>query len=129
MNHIVGSFANSDELIKGRAAQIGEVREHGGKKMKKTANGWIPVSESGKSDSPSPQDKKQQTEAAELNRLRSAYANVSKASLGSKIKKMEIRLTKEKREDKSKDPGDRRSIAHGDTERKIKKLKVIYKEK
>lgn len=42
---------------------------------------------------------------------------------------MEARLKKEKREDQSKAPGDRRSIAHGETERKIKQLKIIYNEK
>jgi len=34
------------EFEKGRAAQMGEVREHGGKKMKKTPKGWVPVERS-----------------------------------------------------------------------------------
>lgn len=34
-----------DEIIKGKRAQMGEVREWGGVKMRKEANGWIPVKE------------------------------------------------------------------------------------
>ena len=41
-----------EELTKGKAATIGEVRTHGGKKMKKTAQGWVSASDSqGKKES------------------------------------------------------------------------------
>jgi len=36
-----------DEIIKGKRAQMGEVREWGGIKMRKEANGWVPVKEGG----------------------------------------------------------------------------------
>lgn len=36
-----------DEIIKGKRAQMGEVREWGGVKMRKEANGWVPVREGG----------------------------------------------------------------------------------
>lgn len=36
---------NLDTLEKGKVAQIGETREWSGQKMKKTAEGWVPVSE------------------------------------------------------------------------------------
>ena len=46
MNHLSGSFSNSDELYKGKKADIGEVREHGGKKYKKMGEGkWVPVTD------------------------------------------------------------------------------------
>lgn len=36
---------NLDTLEKGKVAQIGETREWSGQKMKKTAEGWVPISE------------------------------------------------------------------------------------
>jgi hypothetical protein len=50
LDHIRNSFSNQNELIKGKPAQIGEIREHGGKKMKKTPQGWVPAGD-GKKDS------------------------------------------------------------------------------
>lgn len=59
-------FSNANELIKGgRPAQIGEVREHGGKKMKKTAQGWVPVGEGGGKGSEKEPTKKEDTSAAD----------------------------------------------------------------
>ena len=49
LDHISNSFSNQNELEKGKPAQIGEIREHGGKKMKKTPQGWVPAGD-GKKD-------------------------------------------------------------------------------
>lgn len=109
-----------DSFEKGKEAPIGTVAMHGGKQMKKVGpDKWEPVKDT---KAPSAAD-------AELGRLRSAYSNVSKEDLGRRIKKMEMKIAQEKKEDKSRAPGDRRSIAHGEMQRKIKKLKIIYKEK
>lgn len=50
--HIRKSLASTweeikNEIIKGKRAQVGEVREWGGIKMRKEANGWVPVREGG----------------------------------------------------------------------------------
>lgn len=52
-------------LEKGKRAEIGEERTHGGRKMKKTANGWVPVSsgrKAGKEEEESDKKGKKQEE-------------------------------------------------------------------
>jgi hypothetical protein len=39
-----------EELLKGKKANIGEIREWGGQKVQKTAQGWVPVKEGERKD-------------------------------------------------------------------------------
>ena len=45
-NNILKGFSNTDEILKGKVAQLGEIREWQGGKYKKTVAGWVPVSDS-----------------------------------------------------------------------------------
>jgi len=101
--NIVSSFE------KGRAVPVGTVSNG----YKKVAEGkWQRV-----------------TQNDEQKRLEQAYWNVSKPQLASKINKMKANVKKLKREDKTREPGQKRSIYIKELENKIKLLTKIYHNK
>ena len=44
----IGPDQTAEMLEKGKKANIGEIRDWGGKKMQKTVNGWVPVTQGAK---------------------------------------------------------------------------------
>lgn len=50
-----------DELEKGKAGQLGEIRTWGGKKYQKTSKGWRPVKKSTQESSPSEENKEEKS--------------------------------------------------------------------
>ena len=73
----IGPDTTAEILEKGKKAEVGEVREWKGQKMRKTANGWIPVTD-GKQKSnqeePSTETKEQPQDLATLARAASDSA-------------------------------------------------------
>jgi len=91
-----------DEFSKGKKANVGEIREWGGKKYQKTVNGWVPYNEGGKKskqDDKKPQGKKTdgkqtQRKEADIEQAKSKFVRAKTGYMRAKSEKDEAGMKK-----------------------------------
>lgn len=92
-----------DTLEKGKVAQIGEIREWSGQKMKKTTEGWVPISEEERDREKVEPEKQYSEEELATFARKSSESHLKQAASGSD-EKLRIAAQKElvRREDEEK---------------------------
>lgn len=119
-----------DTLEKGKVAQIGEIREWSGQKMKKTATGWIPVNEEeGDREKVEPEKQYSEEELATFAR-ESSESHLKQAASGSD-EKLRIAAKKElerRNIEKTKEKTKENKESLPSTEKVIEKLRTLSDE-